>query len=249
MQNQQEQLGEKTKRFSVRILIVIAIFAVLLFAFAKITNEIIFEKETGFDERVFSELFSLRSKGLTNIMEFFTFFGGRKFLFPTYCVIVAYYLFFKNSSAKSLGIAAVGLSGAGILFLLKNIFKRNRPLEPLVDKITSFSYPSGHSFSAFTFFGMLIYLMWDTKVSRTIKWIASITMIAFACMIAISRVYLHVHYASDVIAGFCLSILWLYTCYHVFKTVNIVERSSGTTKNRRIFFAQTKHCSTRVRRK
>ncbi|HEX8278805.1 MAG TPA: phosphatase PAP2 family protein, partial [Segetibacter sp.] len=83
------------------------------------------------------------------------------------------------------------------------------PPYPLLANVKGFSFPSGHSFSAFTFCGLLIYILWETQISIFWKWIGSFVLFVFAAMIAVSRVYLHVHYASDVVAGFCLSVLWL----------------------------------------
>jgi undecaprenyl-diphosphatase len=105
--------------------------------------------------------------------------------------------------------------------LFKGIFKRDRPLEPLTAKATSFSYPNGHSFSAFTFSGTIIYLIWSANITKVWKWTWSIVSFLFAMLIGLSRIYLHVHYASDVIAGFCLSVVWLATAYYIFRRVKV----------------------------
>jgi undecaprenyl-diphosphatase len=103
----------------------------------------------------------------------------------------------------------VGLGSAGILRLFKEIFKRHRPIDPLIRNVTGFSFPSGHSFSSFTFFGLLIYILWKTGIKRVWKILLTIVLFLFGAIIAFSRVYLRVHYPSDVVAGFCLSIIWL----------------------------------------
>lgn len=187
----------------------LAIFAVILLLFVFITEEIVLGKERNFDNTVFQLLQEFTSMGTTGIMIFFTFFGSTKFLFPAYCLLLLYFLIFKRNTLRSFNVAAIGLSSTGLLFLLKDIFKRHRPPHPLIANVKGFSFPSGHSFSAFTFCGLLIYILWETQVSLFWKWIGSFVLFVFASMIAVSRVYLHVHYASDVIAGFCLSVLWL----------------------------------------
>ena len=92
---------------------------------------------------------------------------------------------------------------------LKNIFHRHRPLDPLAPDIIGYSYPSGHSFSAFTFFGLLSYLIWKSNLSPFLKVIVSTLFILLAFCTAVSRVYLRAHFASDVVASFFLAIIWL----------------------------------------
>jgi undecaprenyl-diphosphatase len=80
----------------------------------------------------------------------------------------------------------------------------------LLHAVPGFSFPSGHSFSSFTFFGLLVYIIADSKkTSLPLKWLGSFCCLLIAATIAISRVYLRVHYPSDVIAGFLLCVIWL----------------------------------------
>lgn len=209
MPDKASESTEKVKGISLRLLIVLAIFAVVLLLFVFITEEIVLENESYFDIAVFQLLQDYTSTGTTSKMIFFTFFGSTKFLFPAYSVLLLYFLIFKRNTFRSFNIAAIGLGSTGFLFLLKDIFKRHRPPHPLLANVKGFSFPSGHSFSAFTFCGLLIYILWETQISIFWKWIGSFALFVFASTIAASRVYLHVHYASDVIAGFCLSVLWL----------------------------------------
>src|SRR5215210_1614227 len=206
---------EKVKGISLRLLIVLAIFAVILLLFVFITEEIVLGNESHFDNTVFQLLQGYTSTGTTDKMIFFTFFGSRKFLFPAYSLLILYFLIFKRNTLRSLNIAAIALGSTGLLFTLKDIFKRHRPPYPLLANVKGFSFPSGHSFFAFTFCGLLIYILWETQISIIWKWISSFVLFVFAAMIAASRVYLHVHHASDVVAGFCLSILWLTLCIFV----------------------------------
>lgn len=200
---------EKVKGVSWRLFIVLALFAIILLLFLFITDEIVLEKESYFDDRVFEFVQAYTSPGTTGAMIFFTFFGGMKFLFPAYCLLVLYFLLREKNKRRSFNIAVIGIGSVCLLFLLKGIFRRNRPPHPLLTDVEGFSFPSGHSFSAFTFCGLLIYVLWESQISILMKWAGSILLFVFAAMIALSRVYLQVHYASDVVAGFCLSVLWL----------------------------------------
>jgi membrane-associated phospholipid phosphatase len=217
----EEEVKKKTKGFSKGFLIVLFLFLLLITVFSVITHEIVFEKETSFDDTIYKAVSSIASPALTKIMVAITFFGSRAFLLPAYLIIIIIQLT-KSRTKASLGIAAVALCGGAVLFLFKGIFKRERPIEPLIAKATSFSYPSGHSFSAFTFSGIIMYLIWSTNITKAWKWTWSVVFFLFAAMIGLSRIYLHVHYASDVVAGFCLSLAWLASSYYILRRVKII---------------------------
>lgn len=200
--------GGKVSWITLRLIIALVLFLATLFVFVSITDEIVLEKEGGFDQSISNAIIPLVSPFTTSLMKFFTFFGSEMFLFPAYVLLIIYY-FFRKKSRLALDITMIGLSSTGILLLFKDIFKRNRPLDPLINNVTGFSYPSGHSFSSFTFFGILIYIIWHTNIRKRWKMLIAFFLTAFAAIIAFSRVYLRVHYPSDVLAGFCLSVVWL----------------------------------------
>lgn len=94
-------------------------------------------------------------------------------------------------------------------YLLKIIFMRARPdINPLVIE-TSYSFPSGHSMISMAFYGYLIYLVYTHKDNVKVRWILITLMSFLILLIGISRIYLGVHYASDVIGGLCFSISYL----------------------------------------
>lgn len=216
-----EQVKKKTKRVTIKLLVVVALFLLTLFIFGMITDEIVLEHESNFDTFIFKKLALLDSPSLTKVMLTFTFFGSTYFLLPCYILLTLYYLFLKKNSSLTINVCAIGLSSTALLFLIKDIFKRPRPLDPLIDRVAGFSFPSGHSFSAFTFFGLLVYILWDTEINQALKIILSITFCTLAICIATSRVYLHVHYASDVVAGFCLSMIWLIISLSVLHKIDL----------------------------
>jgi undecaprenyl-diphosphatase len=223
MTQENEEVKDKAKRFTMSIIVALLFFLMLLLVFALITQQIVYQKNTLFDDTIFNALSSIISPELTRVMLGFTFFGSRAFLLPAYGFITIFLLITRRSW-WGLGITSIALCGAGVLFLFKDIFKRARPLEPLAGTETSFSYPSGHAFSAFTFSSIVVYLIWNAEIKKSWKWIWSIAFFLFASTIAFSRVYLRVHYASDVIAGVCLSLVWLSMCYYTLKKVRIVRR-------------------------
>jgi membrane-associated phospholipid phosphatase len=206
---QQKETVRKAKGISLRLVIVAGVFLLALLAFGFIADEMVLENESSFDRVVFGWFSQITSSATTSVMLVITFFGSSYFLFPAYILLIVYYLIFKKNRKLSLDVAAVGITSTIILFSLKAIFRRHRPMDPLIHSVNGFSFPSGHSFSSFTFFGLLIYIIWNQPMNSILRWVLTVFFFLFACAIAISRVYLHVHFASDVIAGFCLCIIWL----------------------------------------
>lgn len=221
MEQSKQEIKQKVKGVSLRLVLVLLLFALVLCILYYITDEIVLEKEGSFDTKVFKMLSFIERPSAHNIMLFFTFFGSTNFLLPAYILISAYFLFIRRKHSYTLNVAAVGISSGALLYLLKSIFKRQRPAEQLLKNVAGYSYPSGHSFSSFTFCGMLIYLVWQSHMSKPAKWICSILLFLFAATIAFSRVYFRVHYPSDVLAGFFLSIIWLTICYFVLIKWNV----------------------------
>ncbi len=204
-----QNIDKKVKGISLRVALVSLIFIISLLIFGLIASEMVLENENGLDKLAFQKLGSITNPQMTHLMVMITFFGSSYFLMPAYLILIFYFLFLKKERKISLDIAAFSIISTIILFSLKAIFHRHRPLDPLIRNVNGFSFPSGHSFSSFTFFGLLIYIIWNTPISLPVRWFLSILFFLFACSIAFSRVYLHVHYASDVVAGLCLCLVWL----------------------------------------
>lgn len=226
-----ENRSNKVKGVSISVLVTGAIFIILLCILLLITKEVVLGNSSKFDNESFEFLRNSTSRTIMPYVVALTFFGSTKFLLPAYTALVLYFLLKKNTR-QSFNIAAIGITSVTLLYVVKNIFKRHRPPYPLLSNVQGFSYPSGHSFSSFTFCGILIYILWESKVSLLLKWAGTIALFMFAALIALSRVYLHVHYASDVLAGFCLSFVWLTLCIYTLRKVNIKrslkEKSNGS---------------------
>ena len=207
----------KAVRISIRVIITVIIFLAAVGVFALIANEMVMENENNLDKVVFSKLASITNPSTTKLMVFITFFGSSYFLMPAYFLLMSFFFFYKKERSITMDIAAFSIVSTILHFTLKAIFHRHRPLDPIVRNVNGFSFPSGHSFSSFTFFGLLIYIIWNVEGIRNwVRWIFTLVFTLLASAVAFSRVYLHVHYASDVIAGVCLCIVWLLTSFWIF---------------------------------
>jgi len=213
-------LQKKAKSISLRLLVEIIIFLLSLFVFGWIADEMVLEKENRLDTIVFQKLAAITTPAVTSLMQTITFFGSNTFLFPAYLLLILYFLAVKKDRKLAIDITAIGITSTVVLYGLKTIFHRHRPLDPLVQNVLGFSFPSGHSFSSFTFFGLLIYILWKKNVNIVVRWLLSVLFFLFACTIAFSRVYLHVHFASDVVGGFLLCIVWMLLSFWILRRFN-----------------------------
>lgn len=93
--------------------------------------------------------------------------------------------------------------------LIKEIVQRPRPVGFRLISETGYSFPSGHSMVAMAFYGLLVWMIWHYEEDKFVKYLCSIGFCLCIAAVGLSRVYLGVHYASDVIAGFCVSLAWL----------------------------------------
>ncbi|MBC7949091.1 MAG: phosphatase PAP2 family protein [Chitinophagaceae bacterium] len=185
------------------------------------------------DMAVFNALTRWTSPAMNRIMLFITLLGKHQFLIPANLLLIAYFLFVRHYTWFSIRVVAIGLSSTALMFLLKSLFKRKRPLEPLLHAVRGLSFPSGHAIIAVTFYGLIIYIIDHTIDINWIRVTLTALLVILILLIGFSRVYLRVHYASDVLAGFIIGLLWLYISLFVLGRVEelILARDVGVTFN------------------
>lgn len=161
------------------------------------------------DLAIFKNLQAYTTPERNRLMLFFTLLGKHQFLIPANLVLIFYFLFISRQSWFSIRVAAIALSSLALMFLLKYIFKRKRPLAPLLQAVKGLSFPSGHAIMAVTFYGLIIYILFHTVKHEELNYFFTAVLVVLILLIGFSRIYLRVHYASDVVAGFIIGILWL----------------------------------------
>jgi undecaprenyl-diphosphatase len=151
------------------------------------------------------------------IMLFITFLGKHQFLIPANLILIFYFLPVKKQNWFSIRVITIAISSLVLMLLLKQLFQRKRPLSPLLKAAKGLSFPSGHAIMAVTFYGLLIYILQHSITIDWLKWFLTILVVVLIILIGFSRIYLRVHYASDVAAGFIIGLLWLLLSLAVLK--------------------------------
>lgn len=198
-------MKEKSKEFIIKNFKWIILF-ICLIGFLALAEDV-FHKEIMKGDIIGYKIIStfLISDFTTPIAKFITNFGGAIFLITLTIVLL---VLIKN---KKIGISIFSnLVIVTILNqLLKAILQRPRPTEYRIVEETGYSFPSGHSMVSMAFYGYLIYLIYKYVKNKYIKWISIVLLSILVCSIGISRIYLGVHYTSDVLGGFLISMSYL----------------------------------------
>jgi membrane-associated phospholipid phosphatase len=194
---------------SVELIIVLILFICALTVFTLIAYRVLQLQDQQFDFFVFERVSTIVTPSLTRFIRFITFFGNHKFLIPANVVLVVYFLFIKKHRWYSIKVPVIAIGGVLIMFILKQFFNRPRPLIPLLEPVKGLSFPSGHALMSMSFYGLLIFLVWENVSNRFWKWLLSSLLLIFILLIGFTRIYLRLHYFSDVIAGFAAGIIWL----------------------------------------
>ena len=198
-------MKEKIRGFIIKNLKWIILF-ICLIGFLALAEDV-FNKEIMNGDIIGYKMVSkfLISDFATPIAKFITNFGGAIFLVVLTVTLV---VLVKNKKI-SLSIFSNLVIITGLNQLLKRILQRPRPTEFRIVEETGYSFPSGHSMVSMAFYGYLIYLIYKYVENKYIKWILIVLLSCLIVGIGTSRIYLGVHYTSDVLGGFLISISYL----------------------------------------
>jgi undecaprenyl-diphosphatase len=159
----------------------------------------------------------IASPGLTTAMRGFTLFGFGVVLTPL--VVLAVVLFYRARRPHHAWLFGLTVAGAEVVDQgLKLLFHRARP-EPFFGtlKPDSYSFPSGHAMVCCCFFGLLAALVAAREPRRGVRIAIWTAATIFAAAIGLSRIYLGVHYATDVLGGWVAALLWMLVVAMVYK--------------------------------
>ncbi len=193
--------------------IIFFLFFVIFLAIA----EDVFEQEIfEFDSVVYNFLVNNRNEVLNNFFKIITQFGSAIVLI---IITILCVIFIRDKKYKIL-VPANLVTIAIINIVLKNFFLRPRPNELRLIEETGYSFPSGHAMASTAFYGLLIYIVHEKVENKILRNTICIMLGLLILLISISRIYVGVHYTSDVIAGTCFSIAYLILITRLIKSQN-----------------------------
>jgi undecaprenyl-diphosphatase len=194
---------------SAEVVVVLTLLGGAIVLFVYMVRRVFVLQNNQFDEKIFQALDPYVNETNNKIMLAITFLGKHEFLIPANIALIFWFLLVRRHKWYSIRVPAVALSSLGLMFLLKNVFNRERPGVPLLEQARGLSFPSGHALMSVTFYGLLIYAVYHLWKNNIAKWSMISFLVFLILLIGFSRIYLRVHYTSDVAAGFAVGFLWL----------------------------------------
>lgn len=189
--------------------IIFGLFLVLLtvIVFFKLGENILDQDVAAFDLYITQFVYFFRTPFMTEVMFVVTFFGGEIFL-GTAIIVTTFLLLFYKHKKDALVFGFILFTGIGLNVFLKSLYQRPRPeFLPLAEEATA-SFPSGHAMNSFFFYTCLSYIIFRKLKNRRLKMFLLSGSAFLVFLIGVSRIYLGVHFPSDVIAGFAAGLCW-----------------------------------------
>lgn len=210
--------------FTAETVLTLILFLLSLVAFLAVAKYVFLDRKEEFDQLAFTFLASFIKEGITNAMLFLSVIGNYQVMIAANLLLTCYFLFIRKHKWYFIKIPSISLSSVLLMSALKVLFNRQRPLIPLMEAARGLSFPSGHAMMSVTFFGLIIYFVYRKQFHPAIKITAISLLVILILSIGISRIYLRVHYASDVIAGFCMGVIWLTISIKVLNRIELYSK-------------------------
>ncbi len=164
-----------------------------------------------FDQKIISSIHENINPVITKFMIVISFIGSAKFYFIITPFLI-WYLVMKKHWIELCALVMAILGSVLLNHLLKVSFERIRPYEYFLVEQGGFSFPSGHSMNTLSFYGMAAYLYLRNRRLDSRKVLIWLGTIIFIGLMGFSRVYLGVHWPTDIIGGYSAGLIWLYIC-------------------------------------
>lgn len=194
-----------------------------LFAFILIATAVLFKATMKEDLLLYYLLISIKNNILLSVATLLSFLGSIKGL-----IVVSFFLVFILKSNKQRIFLFLDLIGSGLIInITKNIFLRERPIIGQ-NLLADYSFPSGHTFIAITFYGFLLYLVMKDKESNYKK-LKEGLLLFLIITIPLSRLILGVHYLTDVLGGITLGLAYLFFLIIMYEN-NFLKDKEDETK-------------------
>lgn len=205
------------------------VFVVLgINVFIELTDKMAADGFKSFDDTVFDFFISRRTPFLTDYFTFVTEVGDvRGYLIVIGLATIISVFYFKKWKYIAQIVFVMAISSLSNL-VLKRFINRARPdLEHMVT-VETLSYPSGHAMAAMAFYGFIAYLFYKFKIRKAIKYSVIFLLGVLIVSIGISRIYLGVHFPSDIVGGFTAGAIWVIFCIVLFNLIEVFRRDPKT---------------------
>lgn len=192
-----------------RLLLVFVGLLLPLWAFGELADEVHEAEAFPFDEPILRFAHELARDGFDRVFLLFSQLGYHYGVVP-FDIVLVVALTLRRRLREGL-FAGVAIIGSALLNLAtKQVFARARPsLWESIAPESTYSFPSGHAMGSMTLAAVLVLLAWRT---RWRGWVA-LPALGFVAMVGLSRVYLGVHYPSDILAGWAAALAWTVAAY------------------------------------
>lgn len=211
-------IGHLLALLSIKLLLVSLLFVVSLFMLFHLIHDVFADGDTGFDRMLFALADRIRSPEMTRAMRVISFLGSYRYLIIMPALLVLILSFYKGMRWNVLRVLLISFTTSLLNQLLKNYYERPRPVFAPLD-MTGFSFPSGHTMIGGVFHGLLIYIIWTTVENKAWRWALSIILSLIVVLVGLSRIYLEVHYATDVAAGYLIGVMWLVLSLYLLRQI------------------------------
>ncbi|MCM3769272.1 MULTISPECIES: phosphatase PAP2 family protein [Priestia] len=201
----------RTTKYSLFIVSLLAFFLLILFTF-----NTPWVKQLDFN--VLHTIEGWRTDTLTSIIIFITTVGSWYVTAPIWFAVMVF-LLYKRKGLLALYMTLVFWGVRALNWGLKEIFARPRPDWSQVVPASHYSFPSGHAMNSMAFYSGLLLLIWMYTRSRAIKTAATCVIAILILLIGFSRLYLGVHFLTDILAGYCLGLAWSLGIYLLSKRI------------------------------
>ena len=204
MPNAKSEFWHSYKKYLLAAVLVVVLFS-LTMVYIELSEDVWTGEGFSWDAPIMLFVNQFRRPWLDALMIFITQTGGgwSALVFVLFLI----WLGFRRQKITAIAAAMSFLGAISINAILKLIYERPRPevLVPLV-AVNSYSFPSGHTITAVALYGFMAYVFW-----RNSQRLLALFTVIWACLIAFSRIYLGVHYPSDVLGAIAIGCIWLLT--------------------------------------
>jgi len=180
--------------------------------YLKLAHELLENELVFFDQRVGVAIISWRASWLTPIMKGFSNLGSTPVILFIIITLTVLGILYRRFLIDVIVLDICVGGGLGLTEILKATYHRARPPLPWLGMASGYSFPSGHTLITMTIYGFLAYLIIRNRQHLHYGIPLALILIILAVGVGISRVYLGVHYPSDVIAGWAIAAAWMGTC-------------------------------------